>query len=105
MSDFETAANKDDSLFFHPVRHEVLTDCRVDFELYGSQIYRLTDAHSDGEPVIIFEYVDEDLHEPGKVVLLKSSLTVAALIVLLNNGVPNAVYSTVRDWGLKHFYP
>ncbi|GAB2953811.1 hypothetical protein [Hafnia psychrotolerans] len=105
--DWETALNKDDSLYFYPLSHSILGNYKIQFELSGSYDLIVSDAIFKGSPVILFEYIDEDDDRPALLETIESDSTVEAIIEHLNSTESmyhGPIYKTVYEWVLPLFY-
>jgi len=104
--DWETALNNDDSLYFCPVRHSILSPYKVKFEMYNSYIVA-SDAVLKGKPIILIEWTDEDEDRPATIGMIEHQSTIESMAEVLNatdSIYHDPIYQTIFGWAVDLFY-
>jgi hypothetical protein len=99
--DWETALNKNESLYFYPRSHEILGNFKIQFELSGTYNVVISDVILNGRPALLFEYIDEDDDQPARINTLLTDTTIESMIIYLSsieNTYHGSVYETVYHW-------
>lgn len=104
--DWETALNKDDSLYLCPVRHFILSPYKIKFEMYNSYLV-VSDAILKGKPIILFEWIDEDEETPATVGIIENKSTIESMAEVLNTTdsiYHDQIYETIFGWAVGIFH-
>ncbi|MEG0870580.1 MAG: hypothetical protein RSG77_26595 [Hafnia sp.] len=104
--DISEAVNKDDSLYYMPLSHEICGYYKIKFSMYCFEIL-VSDVTYKDRHAVLFELLDEEDDQPSTIELLEIDETIEKMIEHLksiDSAYHGPIYKSVYEWALKLFY-